>query len=170
MKILLTVYKDTGKYYTSESVETDIDPIKQHEAFLELIKEKCPARLTNGVMTVMNQDEDGTFVNRMYPLNQLLDNSKPIKSVLAMLLKDLTDAPDLCPNSSDEDFISITCQYLAEKNSSVCPFKNYELQTMCPSKDKCGTSELEIDCIKNADWFGPEHINVWEDFINATCE
>lgn len=170
MKLLLSVYKDTGKYYTSNVIETDIDVIKQDAEYMQLIRDNCPAKLTDGYMIVKNEDDDGQFVDRLYMLNQLLERSKSLKSVLSVMLSDLTNTDDLNPGSSDEEFIEYIVQFLSEKNDRTCPFKNYELKGFCPDIEKCGNAKVGIDCIDADEFFGPEHIAVWQNFINKTCK
>lgn len=48
MKIEITVYKNSGKWYTSEIVENDVDIPMWDEKFKEFIRDNNPADLGNG--------------------------------------------------------------------------------------------------------------------------
>lgn len=52
MKIQITVYKSTGKYYASEIVEHEKDIPMWEDEYIKLVRKNLPATLSDGYVVV----------------------------------------------------------------------------------------------------------------------
>lgn len=68
MKIKITMYKSSGKYYTEEIVENDKDILLFEKEFKEFVKKNLPATLENGYVTVEDVDLNQSFHECLYVL------------------------------------------------------------------------------------------------------
>ena len=71
MKIKITVYKASGKYYTDETVESDVDIPMFKDDFKKFIRENIPARIGEGYITVEDVCDDQSFHQVLYLYNEL---------------------------------------------------------------------------------------------------
>lgn len=74
MKIKITVYKDTGKFYTSEEVEHSEDIPSWEDEFKDFIIKNLPAKYTDGYVVVEDIGDNETFHNSLYKMNELLND------------------------------------------------------------------------------------------------
>lgn len=70
MNLTITVYKDTGKFYTSETVNVPADTQMWHENFRQLIRDNLPAVYSGGFVTVVGDGEN--FINCMFKMDELI--------------------------------------------------------------------------------------------------
>jgi len=74
MKIKITVFKPSGKYYTHEIIEHKEDIFLFKDEFKQLIRDNLPANLGNGYVLVQDaEDEDDgqTFHIALYTYEDL---------------------------------------------------------------------------------------------------
>lgn len=74
MKLDITVFKPTGKYYTSCTAELPgKDPVLHTQEFLDFVRENLPARFTDGLVLVQNADPGSDkFYTHLYRYDDLM--------------------------------------------------------------------------------------------------
>lgn len=77
MKIRITVYKTSGKYYTHEDVEQEEDILLFKEEFKQFIRDNIPANLGSGFIVVDDVDEieNQSFHNVLYRYDEVFNNN-----------------------------------------------------------------------------------------------
>ena len=74
MKIEITVYKETGKYYTSTIVENETPIMLFEEDFKKFVAENLPAIISDGFVVTRNADPDSQeFYERLYRTTEFKD-------------------------------------------------------------------------------------------------
>lgn len=72
MRIKITVFKKSGKYYTEEVVESDKELRLFENEFQVFVYENLPALITDGYVVVNNDDcEDDNFYESLYKFMDL---------------------------------------------------------------------------------------------------
>lgn len=71
MKIKITVYKASGKYYTEEIVENNTDILLFENKFKQFIKDNLPARVNGGYVVVEDVGENQSFHKALYKYDEL---------------------------------------------------------------------------------------------------
>lgn len=72
MKIKITVYKESGKFYASDIVENDEPIFIYEDEFKQFIFYNLPAIVDDGYVTVTNIDEnDSNFYEVLYTMERL---------------------------------------------------------------------------------------------------
>lgn len=75
MHFMISVYKDTGKWYTDFEVKTD-RIIELHKSeFKEFIRDCLPAHCKGGFVVVNSCDDDSGFHNVLYKYDELSEVS-----------------------------------------------------------------------------------------------
>lgn len=72
MKIKITVYKSTGKFYNSEIVEHKEDIPVWRVDYKEFIVKNLPAKLSDGYVVVEDVGDNQSFHNALYKMEDLL--------------------------------------------------------------------------------------------------
>lgn len=70
MKIRITVYKDSGKYYTDGIAESEKDIWMWEDKFMEFVKNNLPARIGEGFVVVEDVLDDQSFHQALYRYNE----------------------------------------------------------------------------------------------------
>lgn len=65
MKIEIIVFKGSGKYYTSETVENEEDILMFRPEFKEFIRNNIPAKISDGYLVVKDM-EDVDYNNQSF--------------------------------------------------------------------------------------------------------
>lgn len=77
MKIEILVFKDTGKYYTSDIVESDKDIAIFDSKFKLFIKNHIPANIGDGYIVVKDLEDvdykNQSFHNALYKYNEIFN-------------------------------------------------------------------------------------------------
>jgi hypothetical protein len=71
MDIEITVFKESGKYYTSDTVHNNEDIYLFKDEFLEFVKNNLPARIGEGFVMVKDASDNQTFHIALYRYNEL---------------------------------------------------------------------------------------------------
>ncbi len=71
MELELVVFKESGKYYTSQVVKSDEDIFLFKDEFKQFISDNLPARIENGFVCVMDGEENDTFHIALFRINEL---------------------------------------------------------------------------------------------------
>ncbi len=71
MELELIVFKESGKYYTSQVVKSDEDIFLFKNEFEQFISDNLPARIENGFVCVMDGEENDTFHIALFRINEL---------------------------------------------------------------------------------------------------
>ena len=77
MELELIVFKESGKYYTSQVVKSDEDIFLFKDEFKQFISDNLPARVENGFVCVMDGEENDTFHIALFRISEL---PAPIKN------------------------------------------------------------------------------------------
>ena len=77
MELELVVFKESGKYYTSQVVKSDEDIFLFKDEFKQFISDNLPARIENGFVCVMDGEENDTFHIALFRISEL---PAPIKN------------------------------------------------------------------------------------------
>ena len=71
MEIEILVFKESGKWYASQTVKNDIDIPLFKDEFKEFIKKNLPANIGEGYVVVLDKGEHQGFHMRHYKYNDL---------------------------------------------------------------------------------------------------
>lgn len=71
MKLRITVYKESGKYYTHEDVECEKDIPSWGKEFKSFIRENLPAKLSEGYVVVEDRSDNQSFHQALYKYENL---------------------------------------------------------------------------------------------------
>lgn len=71
MKIKITIYKESGKYYTDEIVENKKDIFAWEEEFRDFVRNNIPAKLNQGYITVEDVNDNQSFHQILYKYEDL---------------------------------------------------------------------------------------------------
>lgn len=71
MKIEIIVYKESGKFYTSNVVEAEKDIPMYEDEFIEFVKNNVPARIGEGYVVVRDYEDNKSFHQALYPYKRL---------------------------------------------------------------------------------------------------
>ena len=71
MKIEIIVFKESGKFYTSEVVEADRNIPMYKDEFIEFVKNNIPARIGEGYIVVRDYEDNQTVHQALYPYKRL---------------------------------------------------------------------------------------------------
>lgn len=72
MTLEITVYKDTGKFYTSALVTGDDIPMYA-PGFKAYIRQNLPAVVKDSFVVVRDDDKNATFHNCLFRIDELLE-------------------------------------------------------------------------------------------------
>lgn len=74
MKLNITVFKPTGKYYTDDVAELPgKNPVLHTKEFLDFVRDNLPARLTGGFVLVQNANPNSnSFYTHLYRYDDLM--------------------------------------------------------------------------------------------------
>ena len=73
MNLTITVYEDTGRFYSDATVNVPADTQMWDENFRQLIRDNLPATYEDGFVTVVGDGEN--FVNCLFQMNDLILNT-----------------------------------------------------------------------------------------------
>lgn len=71
MKIKITVYKASGKYYTDEIVENIEDIPMFKLEFNKFVRDNIPAKIGEGYIVVEDMSDNQSFHQGLYKYNEL---------------------------------------------------------------------------------------------------
>ena len=72
MDIIITVYKESGKYYTSERVQSEKNYELFDPEFKRFVRKHLPARCQHGFVTVQDAPSGEGFHNTHYMCDELV--------------------------------------------------------------------------------------------------
>lgn len=72
MELRITVYKNSGKFYTDEVVKNDKDIYLWKEEFKDFIRANIPARVSGGYVVVEDLNDNQSFHNVLYKYDELM--------------------------------------------------------------------------------------------------
>ena len=71
MEIEIIIFKNSGKYYTSDTVKNDKDIWLFEQEFKDFVIVNLPAKLSDGYIMVRDTSDNQSFHTRLYTYNQL---------------------------------------------------------------------------------------------------
>lgn len=71
MEIEILVFKESGKWYASQTVKNDIDIPLFKDEFKEFIKKNLPANIGEGYIVVLDGNNNSSFHMRHYKYSDL---------------------------------------------------------------------------------------------------
>lgn len=71
-KIRITMYKDSGKYYTDEVVTSEKNMFEWSDEFKRFVVDNLPATLSEGYIVVEDMPDGHGFHNVLYKTSELL--------------------------------------------------------------------------------------------------
>lgn len=78
MKIEIIVFKESGKYYTSDIVENKKDILMFEPEFEEFIRNNIPAKVSNGYIVVKDTEDvdynNQSFHYALYKYDEIFDD------------------------------------------------------------------------------------------------
>lgn len=71
MEIEITVFKNSGKYYTNDIVKSDTDIWLFKDEFKQFVKDNLPAKISEGFVTVRDTKDNQSFHIALYRYEEL---------------------------------------------------------------------------------------------------
>lgn len=71
MEIEITVFKNSGKYYTNDIVKSDTDIWLFKDEFIQFVKDNLPAKIGEGFVTVRDTRDNQSFHIALYKYEEL---------------------------------------------------------------------------------------------------
>jgi hypothetical protein len=71
MEIEIIVFKNSGKYYTSDTVKSELDIWLFKDEFRQFVKDNLPAKIGEGFVTVRDTRDNQSFHIALYRYDEL---------------------------------------------------------------------------------------------------
>lgn len=75
VKIKIAIYKQSGKFYTDDVVESKKDIPMWEEGFKEFIRNNLPVNIGEGYIIVEDAEDNTSFHNALYRFEDLFEES-----------------------------------------------------------------------------------------------
>lgn len=81
MELKITIYKESGKYYTDEVIKHKKDLQPWSEEYREFLKSNLPATCNDGYIVVEDASEEQSFHNALYKYEDLFKERIPYNKI-----------------------------------------------------------------------------------------
>lgn len=81
MELKITIYKESGKYYTDEIINHEKDLQPWSEEYREFLRNNLPATCSEGYIVVEDASEEQSFHNALYRYEDLFKETTQYEKI-----------------------------------------------------------------------------------------